>query len=64
MRVRTVFLIGIGILVVAAGGGFWLIRGDTAALQESATVGPSPSLPQPNKTLIPTINIARATGWP
>lgn len=41
-----------------------------AACGEQATVaseqgfGPSPTLPAPNKTLIPTVNIAKATGWP
>jgi hypothetical protein len=26
--------------------------------------GPSPQLPPPNKTLVPTVNIAPAIGWP
>ncbi|HXL12360.1 MAG TPA: sorbosone dehydrogenase family protein [Bradyrhizobium sp.] len=35
---------------------------DTAAAEQ--TFGPSPILPAPESSLIPTINIATATGWP
>jgi glucose/arabinose dehydrogenase len=38
--------------------------GDEAKYSEQATSGPDPVLPPPNPTLIPTVNIARATGWP
>src|SRR5262245_66140403 len=38
--------------------------GDNAKLAEQATTGPNPVLPAPNKTLIPTVNIATAKGWP
>ena len=38
--------------------------GDTARLPVSAGTGPQPELPQPNPTLIPTVNIAPAIGWP
>jgi glucose/arabinose dehydrogenase len=38
--------------------------GDSAKLPEEAAVGPNPTLPEPNKTLIPTVNIAKAKGWP
>ncbi|MCI3952508.1 MAG: sorbosone dehydrogenase family protein [Burkholderiales bacterium] len=38
--------------------------GDTAKLPFSAGVGPDPALPPPNKTLIPTVEIAPAKGWP
>ncbi|MGE8338539.1 PQQ-dependent sugar dehydrogenase [Pseudomonas laurylsulfatiphila] len=37
---------------------------ETAGLQVSDGTGPSPQLPPPNKTLIPTLNIAPAIGWP
>ncbi|MBT2324824.1 sorbosone dehydrogenase family protein [Variovorax paradoxus] len=37
--------------------------GETAKLPPEAGVGPTPQLPAPNKTLIPTVNIAPATGW-
>jgi glucose/arabinose dehydrogenase len=38
--------------------------GEHATLPESAGTGPTPVLPPPQKTLIPTINIASAIGWP
>lgn len=38
--------------------------GERAALQVADGTGPTPQLPPPNKTLIPTVNIAPATGWP
>lgn len=38
--------------------------GETARLEVSDGFGPSPHLPEPNKTLIPTVNIAPAIGWP
>jgi len=38
--------------------------GDTALLNVSEGSGPSPQLPEPHATLIPTINIAPAIGWP
>jgi len=47
-----------------------LLAGGLAACGESSTLavsdgtGASPKLPEPNKTLIPTVNIAPAVGWP
>jgi glucose/arabinose dehydrogenase len=38
--------------------------GDSAKLPEQAAFGPNPTLPEPNKTLIPTVNIAIAASWP
>jgi glucose/arabinose dehydrogenase len=38
--------------------------GDEATLPEEAGVGPTPKLPPPNETLIPTVNIAPHKGWP
>lgn len=38
--------------------------GQQATLPVAAGIGPSPTLPPPNKALITTINIAPAKGWP
>ena len=38
--------------------------GDTATLLPSAGMGATPTLPQPKSSLIPTVKIAPATGWP
>jgi glucose/arabinose dehydrogenase len=37
---------------------------ETSMLQVSDGTGPAPKLPEPNQTLIPTVNIAPAIGWP
>ena len=37
--------------------------GETAKLPFEAGVGPTPQLPAPNKTLMPTVKISEATGW-
>ena len=37
---------------------------DSAKLPEKAAFGPNPTLPEPTETTVPTINIARAKGWP
>lgn len=38
--------------------------GEAAKLPISAGIGPNPVLPAPNKTLLPTVNVAEAKGWP
>jgi glucose/arabinose dehydrogenase len=49
---------------------FWAIPlllaacGETATLPPGADIGPNPTLPEPNETLIPTVDIADAIGWP
>lgn len=38
--------------------------GEVATLSQNAGVGPYPTLPPPHPTLIPTVHIAPAKGWP
>jgi len=38
--------------------------GETAKLEVAEGTGPDPKLPAPVRTMIPTVNIAEATGWP
>lgn len=52
----------LALVIVLAGG--LAACGETSSLQVSDGTGPSPKLPEPNKTLIPTVNIAPAIGWP
>jgi glucose/arabinose dehydrogenase len=52
-RCLSVFLVA----AIAAG------CGEKATLEVSEGIGPSPSLPAPNPTWFPTINIAPARGW-
>ncbi len=43
----------------------WLAAcGDTAKLPEQASEGPNPPLPPPEHSIIPTVHIAPAAGWP
>ena len=58
MRTRSSSaLIGAVVLALAA-------CGEVATLPLSAGIGPEPTLPPPRHTLIPTVNIAPAKGWP
>ena len=52
-----------GALAIAFGAAL-AACGEMATLPFSAGVGPEPRLPAPNKTLIPTVDIAPAKGWP
>jgi glucose/arabinose dehydrogenase len=61
-RVIGFTLLALIILVVGCMA-YYLTR-DTAKLEESAAIGPSPTLPEPSPTTIPTVNIAVAKGWP
>jgi glucose/arabinose dehydrogenase len=38
--------------------------GGFTSVSHEATVGPDPQLPPPQKSLIPTVHVAPATGWP
>lgn len=55
--VSAVVLLGVPALVL------WT-SGDSAKLPEEATIGPNPTLPEPRTSLIPTVDIAPAKGWP
>jgi len=38
--------------------------GSSARLPDSASQGPNPELPPPDKSLVPTVHVAEAKGWP
>ncbi len=50
--------------MLAAGIALLTACGETATLPVSAGMGATPTLPAPNKTLLPTVHIAPAIGWP
>jgi glucose/arabinose dehydrogenase len=57
VNARTILLVaGLSLALAACG--------DSAKLPEEAAMGPRPILPPPNPTLIPTVHIAEAKGWP
>jgi glucose/arabinose dehydrogenase len=51
-------LAALPLLALAAG------CGDTARLNIAQSVGPAPALPPPVNSVIPTVHVARAVGWP
>ena len=55
---RIVKLIFAGAALIALAG-----CGDRAKLPVSAGMGPAPVLPEPNRTLLPTVKVADAIGW-
>ncbi|WP_215762313.1 sorbosone dehydrogenase family protein [Acetobacter sp. P1H12_c] len=59
------YLLGLGVVLAVIGAGTYkfVLRPETAQLSVSAGTGPHPKLPPPNKTLMPTVNIARPIGW-
>ena len=55
----------LAIVALVAGSGLSLTAcGEVATLPVSAGTGPRPTLPAPRQSLIPTVNIAPARGWP
>jgi glucose/arabinose dehydrogenase len=59
MRVYPIVVVSL-----VAGVSFLSSCGDEAQLPVAAGIGPHPELPPPHETLIPTVNIAPARGWP
>ena len=57
MRLRSSPILAAAVLLTLAA------CGDRSSLPVGAGVGPSPTLPQPKKSLIPTVDIAPAKGW-
>jgi glucose/arabinose dehydrogenase len=52
------------ILIVGAAALFWLSRPDTARLSVAAVTGRLPKITPPRTQLIPTMEVAKAVGWP
>ena len=57
MDTRRAFFVVIAALVAAGCGG-------VAQLPVGAGTGPDPALPPPAASLLPTVHVAKATGWP
>ena len=58
MRAANPFTLFAGVMLTLAG------CGDTATMPVQAGMGAHPTLPPPHHTLVPTIKIAPAKGWP
>src|ERR1019366_386457 len=59
MRNHLLLAISVAILTLPLAG---CNEPDTVAAEQ--TFGPSPTLPAPEKSWIPTVNVAKAIGWP
>ncbi len=53
---QKIFVAGVLALMLAA-------CGESSQLPEQATTGPNPTIPEPTKTWLPTVNIATAKRW-
>src|SRR5918996_57760 len=60
MTIRTTVRLSLAAFFVLALAGC----GDSASLPEEAAQGRKPTIPEPTETLIPTLKIAKAVGWP
>ncbi|WP_114953868.1 PQQ-dependent sugar dehydrogenase [Sphingosinicella terrae] len=58
MRPRRSIPVAASLALIAAG------CGDTADLNIAQSTGPAPLLPEPNRSVLPTVHIAEAVGWP
>jgi len=57
-------LVGLGAVVLVAGGGIvWLMQGDQAQVPLAETTGPHPKITDPRPQTFPTIGIAKPVGW-
>jgi glucose/arabinose dehydrogenase len=59
-------LIGLSAVVLlgAAAGAYGFLDREQATVSVDQGYGPSPVLPKPNATILPTVNIAEAASWP
>ncbi len=56
-------LVGVVVVVAVGVGGYMAFGGERATLNVIEGYGPSPKLPPPNPTLVPTVNIAEVSSW-
>lgn len=61
MKTRTI-LIPL-VVIGAAYGGWAYLTSEHADLSVEAVMGPNPQIAEPKKTLLPTMNVAKAIGW-
>ncbi|WP_086617788.1 PQQ-dependent sugar dehydrogenase [Erythrobacter tepidarius] len=64
MAIFRKIAIALGVILVLAAGGFWFItRGDTADLPLEAVTGTDPVLQEADPQSFPTVEIAEPVGW-
>lgn len=60
---RKILLTLLVIIIVLAGLGYWLTRGNTAELPMDQVTGDDPTLAKPEPETIPTVKVAKPVGW-
>lgn len=63
-RMRKFLIVLLVLALVALGAFWWLSRPDIARLAANDVAGRFPKLSSPRQETIPTINVAKAIGWP
>ena len=61
MKTRHIVLILV--IIAAIGGACFLLTREKATVPEAKLYGPTPTLVAPKRTLLPTMNVAKAVGW-
>jgi glucose/arabinose dehydrogenase len=64
MKTLLRILLALIVIIIVAGAGVWYLSQEEATVPIEQTYGPDPVLAEPNPTLIPTINVAKAEPWP
>jgi len=64
MKTLLRILLALIVVIIIAGAGVWFLSQEEATVPIEQTYGPDPVLAEPNPTLIPTINVAKAEPWP
>jgi glucose/arabinose dehydrogenase len=64
MRRSRKFALSVLVFVVVALIAFIVVGCESARLPVAAGMGPKPELPSPRHTLIPTVKVSTAVGWP
>lgn len=62
-RLRMFLIVGLGLILFAAGFFWWVSRPDIARLDANAVTGQRPELSDPRNQTFPTVKVADAVGW-
>ncbi len=62
--IARILLVVAAVMLAGGAAAVFLLSGDMATLPDEASMGPNPTLPQPTTSLVPTVHVATAKGWP
>ena len=64
MKTFLGIVLGLAVLAVVATGAVYVLSQEEAMVPIEQGYGPNPTLPPPNPTYLPTVNVAEAAPWP